>query len=332
MRNPRGIALASVLFCLAGLLVVSTTLFFTIFLDGRSTTNVALGQDALYIAEAGIHHLWSTLMPAPDFAEALGWPAGEPPFGSPVWFPAPPRTYRVRVTAGEDRSLVAVSEGTSGHGTRTRVEAMFRRESRFRPSGVVVLTDAVAAGPIVGAIGVSTADRDGTDRPLAAIAAESRDSAERMQQAAGADARVIVAGPSGLAEAAARLRAAPDRTLADGSAGGPWGTSDTPEVTWLTGPTEIAGEVFAAGIVVADGRLRIRGRLEVEGLLLAAGGVDIEGELVVHGALQVAESLAISDTGTLSAEYSSRALARADALRPDVLPRAAVLGAWRELW
>ncbi|MGH7856629.1 MAG: hypothetical protein ACREQY_04805, partial [Candidatus Binatia bacterium] len=92
--NDRGIALPSVIFTLLAVLIGSATLFFTIFVDVHSSSNAAAATDALYVAEAGVHHLWSALGRAPDFSEALGWPAGEPPFGEVVWFPRPPRTYR----------------------------------------------------------------------------------------------------------------------------------------------------------------------------------------------------------------------------------------------
>ena len=48
----------------------------------QAASNVSAGDDAFYVAEAGIQHLWSLLEPATDFARELAWPDGAPPFGS----------------------------------------------------------------------------------------------------------------------------------------------------------------------------------------------------------------------------------------------------------
>src|SRR5580765_8556423 len=104
MRND-GITLVSVLLILVGVFALTATLFLSTFLDARAVSNIAAGEGALYGAEAGIQHVWALLDPAPDFARALSWPAGEPPFGSPVAFPEPPRIYRVVVSALPDGSL-----------------------------------------------------------------------------------------------------------------------------------------------------------------------------------------------------------------------------------
>src|SRR5690349_2159757 len=98
MRMKRhGIALVSVLFMLVAILTLTATLFFSLFLDALASSNVSAGDDALFVAEAGLQHLWATLDPGPDFARELAWPNGEPPFGSLVGFPEAPRTYRVTV-------------------------------------------------------------------------------------------------------------------------------------------------------------------------------------------------------------------------------------------
>ena len=108
--------LVSVLLILVGVFASTAMLFFSTFVDSRAVSNVAAGDDALYGAEAGIQHLWAMLDPAPDFSGELSWPGGEPPFGSPVAFPEPPRTYRVAVSALPEGRLRAVSEGTSDRG------------------------------------------------------------------------------------------------------------------------------------------------------------------------------------------------------------------------
>ena len=161
-----GIALVSVLFMLVGVLALTATLFFSSFIDARAASNVSAGDDALYGAEAGIQHVWALLDPAPDFSRALAWPDGEPPFGSPVGFPEPPRTYRVRVSALPDGSLRAVSEGTSHRGTRRKVEAIFFREVAFRPPAALTIARDTQLGEVAGALDVTVADMDPEPVPL----------------------------------------------------------------------------------------------------------------------------------------------------------------------
>jgi hypothetical protein len=331
MRNQRGIALVSVLFLLLGLLILSATLFFTTFVDLQSTANTAAAIDGFYIAEAGIHHLWSILEPAPDFAEALAWPSGVPPMDSPTYFPNPPQTYRVRTTPGADESLIALSEGTSGRGTRSRVEATFRREQIFRPAAVVVIGASVTSASVAGSVEVEGADRDGAERGLVTIGAESQDAAQTLRSALPNDP-VVVVGLSGLEAAGVRLRSSPDMTLTGPFGNEVWGTADRPLVVKLTGDATIDGDVRSAGVVLANAPVRVNGLFEVEGTLLATQGLEINGILIVRGSIWLAESLAISGSGSLMLDYASTALARADALRPGIFPRTAILGAWREVW
>src|SRR5438093_1296328 len=118
VHRRKGIALVSVLFILVALLALTATLFLSLFLDVHAASNVSAGDDALYVAEAGIQHLWSLIQPATDFSRELAWPDGTPPFGSPTGFPEPPRTYRVHVDALSGGRLRVRSEGTSHRGAR----------------------------------------------------------------------------------------------------------------------------------------------------------------------------------------------------------------------
>ena len=86
------------------------------------------------------------------------------------------------------------------------------------------------------------------------------------------------------------------------------------------------------GIVVCDGPLRVEGRLEVDGLLLAPQGVDVTGQLGVNGALWLATELRVASGGRLAAAYSEDALDDASEPADALLPKRAVLGAWREVW
>ena len=328
----QGVALASVLFCLAGLVVMTATLFLTTMIDLQATTNTAAASDAFYVAEAGIQHLWSILEPAPDFSEALSWPEGRPPLAAPIWLPRPVQTYTLRVTGASDGSLVALSEGTSDRGTRARVKVVFRREAVFRPVAALVSASSVTSAVVTGALDAVGEDRDRAERPLPAAGAENRAGADILQSALGNGRRAVVVGPSGLEAAANRLRPSPDRALTGPHTAGMWGQPDSPEVVRLVANAEIGGEVTAAGIVLADALLHVTGRFEVEGLLLAARGLSVDGSLLVHGGLWVAEGLTVSSSGQLRIDYASTPLNRANGLRPGALPRAPVLGAWEEVW
>ena len=97
--------LVSVLFMLVGVLTLTAILFFSVFVDLQTSSNVAAGDDALYIAEAGIHHLWS----------------GEP-YG--FLFPIVPRELRTRAS------------------TVTRDRARDRRQAAARPARPAPTTSA----------------------------------------------------------------------------------------------------------------------------------------------------------------------------------------------
>lgn len=330
MRVSRnGIALVSVLFMLVGLLALTATLFLSLFLDAQAASNVSAGDDALFVAEAGIQHLWSLLEPASDFARELAWPAGAPPFGSPVGFPESPRTYRVRVDGLADGSLRASSEGTSHRGARRKVEAVFVREPRFRPPAAVTIAATTSPTDISGALNVS-ADETGGELP--AYGAESREAAAAFRRARGDATEVAIVGSSGLPDAIDHLREIADVAPDGTQEGGTFGSTGEPVVVRFTGQAEISGTVVVSGIVLADAPLRVRGRLEVDGLLLAPQGIDVEGELVIGGAAWVSGEVRVPAAGRLVVRYAGSALDRSAVAGRGALPRAAILGAWREVW
>lgn len=325
--KTRGIALVSVLFMLVGLLTLSATLFFSLFLDLQASSNVSGGDDALYAAEAGIHHLWSILEPATDFARELAWPGGEPPFGSPVGFPQAPRTYRVNVTGLRNGGLQVISEGTSHRGTRRKVQATFVREPAFRPPAALMLDATASPLEISGALDVSSGDGE---VPL--VGAESRPAAEAFRRARGDGAEVAIVGPTGLGDAVARVRPLADVTLDGPQSGGTFGSAVAPVIVRLTGAVEISGTMSVTGILLADSPLSVIGRLEVAGLLLAPFAIDIGGELSTSGAAWVASDFRLTSGGSWVIDYSTPALDQSQAAAHGSLPRAAILGAWREVW
>jgi hypothetical protein len=324
-----GMTLVSVLFMLVGILTLTGILFFSVFVDLQTSSNVAAGDDALYVAEAGIHHLWSILEPASDFAEALAWPAGEPPFGSPVGFPRPPRSYRVTVSAGSGGSLRAVSEGTSHRGARRKVEARFLRDDRFRPAATLTLGSSTSFGEFSGALDVSA---DETNAELPALGAESREVAAAASRARDGSVQTAVVGASGLGPAASRLGAEARVTLDGARSGETYGTAEDPVVVRFAGDTEISGVVHVTGIVVADAPIHVVGRLEIDGLLLAPSGIDVGGELAVSGAAWIAGQVELAASGRIDASYARAAVDRAERAGGAALPRGAVLRAWREIW
>ena len=323
--GSRGIALVSVLFCLLTSLVLTATLFFSWFLSAQATANTAAGDDALHAAESGVEHLWAILEPAPDFARELGWPAGVPPFGSIVGFPEAPRTYRVIVTEAPDEALSVVSHGTSRRGTRRAVEAIFRRDA-FRPPATLILAPGTTLSDASGSLDVTGA---GADPEIPALGGEERAEAIRLRSAGYA---AVIVGGSGLSQALDPLRGAVDQTFAVPQNGGSWGSDATPLVTRLVGDAELSGTIVATGIVIADAPLRVRGYFEIHGLLLAPAGIDVSGELAVHGAGWLATDFRIAAGGALSLTDSRPGLDAAATAGRDVLPRPAVLSAWREVW
>ena len=326
--TSRGIALISVLLSLLVSLVLVATLFFTWFIDAQAMANVAAGDDALHVAEAGVHHLWSILEPAPDFARELAWPNGEPPFGTIVGFPEPPRTYRVRVATASAGKLSVVSRGTSRRGTRRAVEAIFAR-GPFRPPATMIVAEGTTVGDVSGAVDASLA---GTMMEIPAIAGETRAEASALRAVGGAFGSAVVVGPSGFADALAALRAAADQTLAAPQSGGDWGDDANPLLTRLEGDARLTGSIRAAGIVLVDAPLRIDGDLTVRGLLVAPAGIEVRGSLVVEGAIWIGTSLAISSPGSLELVDALDALAEAASVGHGALPLPATLAAWREVW
>ena len=328
-RRRNGIALVSVLFILVGLLALTAALFVSLFLDVQAASNVSAGDDALYVAEAGIQHLWSVLRPATDFSRELAWPDGIPPFGSPAGFPEPPRTYRVQVDGLAGGRLRARSEGTSHRGARRTIEAVFVREPRFRPPAALTIAATASPTELSGLIDVS-ADEVGGELP--AYGAETREAAEAFRGARGDSTKVAIVGSSGLGDAIDRLREAASITLDGQLENGRFGSADEPLVVRFTGLADISGTITVSGIAFADAPLRVRGHLEVDGLLVAPQGVDVEGELAIGGASWIAGDVRVTATGALTARYSAEALDRSDEAAPGVLPRGAILGAWREVW
>ncbi len=329
-RRQRGAALLAVLFSLIALLTLTGTLFLSAFLDREATSNFAAADDALFVAEAGIQHVWSILSPAPDFAAELSWPDGRPPFASPAAFPEPPRTYRVRVEPAGDGGLRVLSEGTSHRGTRQKVEATFRRAPRFRPGAVLTITETMPDPSLTGDLAIATLDRDGAAKAPSRVGAESRAAAEAWARGGGGDIAVLV--PSGLWAALEELRVSPDLTFGEPRGNETWGTEELPVVVDLVAGAEILGEISATGIVVADTPIVVRGHLDLDGLLLAPRGLEVTGALDVTGAVWVGERLRIESEGRASMVFASGALDRADSLRPGTLPRETRLGGWREVW
>jgi len=327
MRND-GLALLSVLLILVGVFALTTTLFLSTFLDARAVSNIAAGDDALYGAEAGIQHVWALLDPAPDFSRALSWPGGEPPFGSPVAFAEPPHTYRVLVSALPDGSLRAVSEGTSYRGARRKVEAIFFRELALRPPAALTIARGTHLAEVGGALDLVVED---SDRDRVPLGAEVRDDAMALRSARGGE-MVATVGPSGLGEAAERLRDSAGIVLDGPQTTGAYGSSESPASVRFMGQTDVEGVVSVTGILLADAPLRVRGRLEIEGVLLAPQGLDVEGEVIVRGAAWVAGELRIASAAAVRVVYQTTGLDEASRVGGAVLPRNAVLGAWREVW
>lgn len=323
-----GITLLAVLFVLTAALILTATVFFSFWVDALSASNGSAGDDALYTAEAGIHHLWSVLEPAPDFARELAWPDGEPPFGAVVGFPAPPHTYRVRVSPLSGGRLSVKSEGTSHRGTRRKVEAVFARESGFRPPAALTIAAGTVPSDLSGALDVSASE---AERDTPALAVEDRRDADALLAARHQAIDVAVVGPSGLETVTTPLGASADVPLAGMQDGGTWGSAASPALVRLDA-VDLSGTAQATGVVIANGPLRVLGHLEVDGLLLAPSGIAVEGTLVIRGAAFFGGDLRLAASGSLSVDYSPASLDLAESAGHGLLPKAPLLGAWREVW
>jgi hypothetical protein len=93
------------------------------------------------------------------------------------------------------------------------------------------------------------------------------------------------------------------------------------------------GNADGSGVLVVDGNLRVDGRFTFAGLVLVAGDVDAEpgSSLEISGALlqsRPGRELRLAGDGRIA--YDAAALAAADTLSGRVLPRRAIVGAWRE--
>ena len=105
-----------------------------------------------------------------------------------------------------------------------------------------------------------------------------------------------------------------------------WGVTMSPR------PTRVS-DASGGGILIVDGDLSIGGRFEFDGLVIVRGNVDLDsdGDLELKGALlQDTPGAGLRLRGDGSIRYDAATLALVDALAPNVLPRRAVIGAWRE--
>jgi hypothetical protein len=204
---------------------------------------------------------------------------------------------------------------------------MFFREVAFRPLAGLTIAPGTRLTEVSGALDVAVGDTDPEPAPLGA---ETRADAAALRAAHGGEL-VATVGASGLADAADRLRDSANVVLDGVQSTGAYGSPEDPTIVRLAGH-DVDGVLTVGGILLADAPLRVRGRIEVEGLLLAPQGLDVEGELVVRGAAWVAGALRVASGAAVRVAYEVAALDVAGAVGGAVLPRNAVLGAWREIW
>ena len=99
------------------------------------------------------------------------------------------------------------------------------------------------------------------------------------------------------------------------------------------GRVDAGKQVGVQGGVFGEVEASVEGVLRVRGLLLATAGLEVLGRLEVDGAAWAGGgTLAVESGATLAIRSSVESTRAADRLRPGMLPRAAILGAWRELW
>ncbi len=132
--------------------------------------------------------------------------------------------------------------------------------------------------------------------------------------------------------------APPPTTLpgANYSGNGTWGTSTSPQITQITGNTQITGTISGYGVLIVNGSLDIAGNFTFNGLVIATGGnvsVQVTGNAGIYGSLLVSPPTVSGSTvldvrGNAHIQYSSCALSPAN--NWVTLPKKAKLVAWQQ--
>lgn len=368
MNAQRGAALIVTLGIILILLPLGAYVVFQCRTDLLIQRSFREGIEAFYVAEAGLEHAVADLRPGLSFDTLLAGPDGLAgsaddgafPFseGIPGTFPSPPFRYNVRVSRRAADSVYLVSEGSGKDGATKTVAAMVSHSPLvWTPAAVYVQGSAEAvewgAGDFLlsgldHAIHDAPARPNGAAAPVPGLGSANPDTERALRVSLGEEGagRCVGAGgppsiattvPADVQALASLLVHWPD-SLVFGeitpSDPARIGTSQTPQLSVVTGNVDIAGHAAGNGILLVLGNLHVGGELEFTGLVVVMGGVlfDPSSDVVIAGALWHGANgdgqLRLRGRGAVM--YSSAALAAIDAAFPGVLPHAAVVTGWLE--
>ncbi len=366
MNDERGTALIATLSLTMILLPLGAFVVMQCCTDLMIEHNVRAEIESFYVAEAGLEHALFEIPPDSTFAPLLVGPDhvagttddGVFPFveGAPGNFPDAPFHYDVRVAAADNGMLQIVSTGTGMYGASKVVSALVRRSPLpFTPAAFYVGGDAsmldLGSNSLLSGLDHRLDDDpsqpQGTAPALPALS-DSRPDREELLRArlAPADAQRLV-GAGGTPSIAttpaldvqayanrcsqhpARVRLSavtlqPDLVL---------GTTQSPQVSVVTGDVDIAGHLDGAGVLIVQGTLQVTGSLHFSGLVIAQSLVfQASSQVAVAGAVWQApgDGARLQLGGSGSVVYSSDALGTIDQAFPGLLPHAAVLAGWQE--
>lgn len=313
-------------------------------LDLKIHDHTRTALEAFYVAESGLEHALADLALDPSF-ERLGlgpdrrpgtpddllYPFRVPP---PLNFPAPPAGYRVEVEAVGSARFDVVSVGRSyGLSERSVSATVVAGPDPYVP-GAVSLAEAnplVDLGDGFSIVGdddvpaVAVEDENDVDVILSFLTPTAQ---QRLIGSDGSTPSIETRSSSSASNLFQLLAQLPDAvTLADVVAG-PLGTG----VHVASQSTRIS-DADGAGFLVVDGDLSIGGQFEFDGFLLVLGDVEVDDDASVDidGALLQAppgDEVRLRGEGEIS--YDAAALRDADGLAPGILPRRAIVTAWRE--
>lgn len=325
-RREGGAALLVCLIVLAALGAASAAALWLARTELWAAGNARAARQALYSAEAGIHHAVALIAPGGSFDALLRREGGladmaDPgplpfPGGGRVVFPGPPFGYGVELLAAGPASdgsprIALVSRATAVRGARHAVRAVLGRAvDPYAPAALVVesgevrvLASAAAEGPWISG---SAPGVEPTVAALASVSAAAAAAARRELALAGGRLRggAAVARRLDVRRFAAEtgLPVAPPETLAVSSG--------------RAGASRVAGGATARlvgrGLVLVEGDLTISGESSFEGVLLVAGRLGLPGRPCRLAGLVWAEKLEISRSCSIS--FEAAAIAAADRL------------------
>jgi hypothetical protein len=334
------------------LIVVLTPLVASVAMQARLDLLIErhgrAAHEAFYVAESGLEHALADLAHDPSFnrlvdgadgrqgtADDRLYPFSHPP---PPYFPQAPFGYRVETAPLGADVIEIISYGHAAlQSSRVVSATAIKSRDPYLPAGLSAAGDGVVLD--LGDDFYIDGAAAGGDDDTPAVALDDDADVDVFLQSLSEPARQRLRGPGGspsvtrrrlgsLASMADVLANLATTRVPDGEVHGPfgWGITMSPRATQVS-------DASGGGILIVDGDLSIGGRFVFDGLVIVRGNVDLgsDGDLELKGALlQDSPGRDLRLRGGGSIRYDPAILALVDALAPNVLPRRALIGAWRE--